>query len=178
MTDRLRFYTKTALAAAILSLLAPFAIPLGVIPLSFASLAISILAGLLGPGVGFLAVLIYLAIGAVGVPVYSGFTAGFGVLFGPSVGFFVGYIVLSLVAGFACRGKTAHRPWRTLPLLLLGELLLVSLGAVGYALMLKISLAKAMLVAFLPFLLPAILKAAFASYLIGRLRASKLSRIL
>ena len=178
MTKRLRFYTKTALAAAIISLLAPFAIPIGPIPLSFASLAISLLAGLLGPLVGFLAVLIYLAIGAVGVPVFSGFTAGFSILLGPSVGFFAGYIVLSLVAGFACRGKTAHRPWRILPFLLLGELLLVSLGAVGYALVLQLSLAKAMLVAFLPFLLPAILKAAAASYLVCRLRASKLLRIL
>lgn len=178
MTDRLRFYTKAALAAAIISLLAPFAIPLGVIPLSFASLAISILAGLLGPGVGFLAVVIYLAIGAVGVPVYSGFTAGFGILFGPSVGFFVGYLVLSLVAGFSVKCARSASLRRYLPPLLVGELLLVSLGAVGYALVLQISLAKAMLVAFLPFLLPAILKAVAASYLLLRLRASRFMRLL
>ena len=72
MKGRLRFYTKTALSAAILSLLAPIAIPMGPIPLTLSSLAISLLSGLLGGSVGFLATLVYLGLGAVGVPVFSG----------------------------------------------------------------------------------------------------------
>ena len=125
MKGRLRFYTKTALSAAILSLLAPIAIPMGPIPLTFSSLAISLLSGLLGGSVGFLATLVYLGLGAVGVPVFSGYTAGFGVLFGPSVGFFVGYLVLALISGLAARRSPGARAMSCLPLFLFGELCVI-----------------------------------------------------
>lgn len=176
MKRRLRFYTKTALAAAILSLLSPLSIPLGVFPLTLCSLAISLVSGLFGAGVGFLAVCVYLAIGAVGVPVFSGFSAGFGALLGPSIGFFVGYLALSLIAGQVARLSRAASPARLLPLLLLGELLLLSFGAVGYAIVLELSLAKAALAALLPFLLPAIIKALSAACLLARLRGSRFAR--
>lgn len=169
MKGRLRFYTKTALSAAILSLLAPIAIPMGPIPLTLSSLAISLLSGLLGGSVGFLATLVYLGLGAVGVPVFSGYTAGFGVLFGPSVGFFVGYLVLALISGLAARRSPGARAVSYLPLFLFGELSLLSLGAVGYALTLELSIASAVSAAFFPFLIPALCKAFLASLLLARL---------
>ncbi len=178
MKKRLRFYTETALAAAILSLLSPIAVPLGPLPLTLSSLAISTLSGVLGAAVGFLAVLVYLAIGAVGVPVYSGFTAGFGVLFGPSVGFFVGYLILAILSGQTAKLKSSARLRYYLPILLLGEAALLSLGAVGYALVLGISLAKAAAAAFLPFLIPAVCKAFFGAWLLSRLRRGRLLQIL
>ena len=178
MSRRLRFYTKTALSAAIISLLSPIAIPLGVLPLTLSSLAIALISGLVGPLVGFLAVTVYLAIGAVGVPVFSGFTAGFGAIFGPSVGFFVGYLALSLVSGLTAYLPTRASVLRHLPLLLLGELLLLTLGAVGYALMLGLSLAKAALAAFLPVLIPAVAKALCAALLLTRLKNSRFMRLL
>lgn len=178
MRGRIRFYTKTALAAAILSLLAPFAIPIGPIPLSFASLAVAVLSALLGSLVGSLAVLLYLAIGAVGVPVFSGFTAGFGILFGPSVGFFVGYLALALIAGRVARLPSGVSLARILPYLCLGELALLSLGSLGYAVMLRIPLWQAALSAFVPFLIPAALKAACGAVLLARLKKSRFMRLL
>ena len=176
MKGHLAFYTKTALAAAVLSLLSPIALPLGPIPLTLCSLAIATLAGLIGPLAAFLAVFVYLALGAVGVPVFSGYTAGFGVLFGPSVGFFVGYLVLALIAGQTARLQETVRWQAALPLLLLGELSLLCLGAVGYALVLRLSPAEALLAAALPFLLPALLKSLCAALLLARLRKSRLYR--
>ena len=178
MKKRLGFYTKAALAAAILSLLSPIAVPLGPLPLTLSSLLISVLSGVLGAAVGFLAVLVYLAIGAVGVPVFSGYTAGFGVLFGPSVGFFVGYLALSLLSGRVARLFSSTRPLRCLPFFLFGELTLLSLGAVGYALTLELSIASAAAAAFFPFLIPALCKAFFAAWLLARLRRGRLCEIL
>ena len=175
MKGRLRFYTKTALSAAILSLLAPIAIPMGPIPLTLSSLAISLLSGLLGGSVGFLATLVYLGLGAVGVPVFSGYKAGFGVLFGPSVGFFVGYLVLALISGLAARRSHGARAMSYLPLFLFGELSLLSLGAVGYALSLRLSIASAVSAAFFPFLIPALCKAFLASLLLARIGRARLN---
>ncbi len=49
---------------------------------------------------GTISYLIYLLIGLVGIPVFSGFTSGPGKLFGPTGGYLIGFIPLALIAGF------------------------------------------------------------------------------
>lgn len=70
--------TMTALMAAVTCILAPLSIPIGPVPISFTNLAIYLSLYLLGWKRGTISYLVYLLIGLVGVPVFSGFTGGIG----------------------------------------------------------------------------------------------------
>ena len=73
----------TALMAAALCVLGPLSVPIGAIPISLSNFVICLTAWLLGPKFGTLSVAVYLLIGLVGVPVFSGYGAGIAKLAGP-----------------------------------------------------------------------------------------------
>ena len=70
--------------------------PIGVIPISLATFAIYIIASLLVWHNTILVILVYIVIGAVGLPVFSGFRGGFRILLGYSGGYIFGYILMGL----------------------------------------------------------------------------------
>lgn len=84
---------------AVICILAPLSIPIGVVPISFTNLAVYIALYVLGVKKGTISYLVYLCIGLVGVPVFSGFTSGPGKLFGPTGGYLIGFILMAVIAG-------------------------------------------------------------------------------
>ena len=98
-----------ALMAALIALCAWISVPLGPGPFYHADLwhqehtselqsfGIFAALGLLGGRRGTLAFLIYLLLGIVGLPVFSGFSAGAGVLFGATGGYLLGYLAAALL---------------------------------------------------------------------------------
>lgn len=94
--------TLIGLTAAVTCILGPLsiAIPLSPVPLSFTNLALYFTAMILGCRKGTVSYLIYLLIGLIGIPVFSGFTAGPGKLLGPTGGYLIGFIFLALISGY------------------------------------------------------------------------------
>lgn len=84
---------------AVICILAPLSIPIGVVPISFTNLAVYIALYVLGVKKGTISYLVYLCVGLVGVPVFSGFTSGPGKLFGPTGGYLIGFILMAVIAG-------------------------------------------------------------------------------
>lgn len=84
---------------AVLCILAPMSIPIGPIPISLTNLVIYISLYVLGLKKTGVSYLVYLLIGLVGVPVFSGFSGGVGKLFGPTGGYLIGFIPMALIAG-------------------------------------------------------------------------------
>ena len=91
--------TITALMAAVTCILAPLSIPIGPVPISFTNLAIYLSLYLLGWKKGTISYLIYLLLGLVGLPVFSGFTGGPAKLAGPTGGYIIGFIAMAIIAG-------------------------------------------------------------------------------
>ena len=89
--------TITALMTAVTCILAPMSIPIGPVPISFTNLAIYLSLYLLGWKRGTISYLIYLLIGLVGLPVFSGFTGGPAKLAGPTGGYIIGFIVMAII---------------------------------------------------------------------------------
>ena len=85
-----------ALMAALIALCAWISVPLGPVPFTMQTFGIFAALGLLGGRRGTLAFLIYLLLGIVGLPVFSGFSAGAGVLFGATGGYLLGYLAAKL----------------------------------------------------------------------------------
>ena len=87
------------LMAAVMCLAAPFSVPIGPVPISLATLVIYFTIYLLGAASGTISCLIYLLLGLVGLPVFSGFTSGLEKLLGPTGGYLIGYLLMALVGG-------------------------------------------------------------------------------
>ena len=89
-----------AVMAALICVAAPFAVPMpGLVPISLATFAVYLAGGILGAKKGTIAVLIYVLLGAVGLPVFSGGAGGFAKLFGVTGGYIIGYIPCALLTG-------------------------------------------------------------------------------
>ena len=56
-----------------------------------------------------IATLLYLALGAAGLPIFSGFNGGFGALAGPTGGYLIGYLPAAYLAGVLCRKTQSYK---------------------------------------------------------------------
>ena len=100
----------SALFAALIVVGSYIAIPFVPVPLVLANF-FALLAGLLlGPVYGGLAVLLYLVLGALGLPVFAGGSGGFGHFASPTGGFLLGYLLEAVAAGFVARGMKQAKP--------------------------------------------------------------------
>src|SRR5215207_7696744 len=93
--------TRVALMAAVTAVAAQITVPIEPVPFTFQVLAVILSGLLLGPRYGALAQAVYVLVGAVGVPVFSGFAGGLGVILGPTGGYLVSYPIAAAVAGVA-----------------------------------------------------------------------------
>ena len=89
-----------ALFAALTCVLAPLAVPIGPVPISLTNLVIYFSLYVLGWQRATITYIVYLLLGLVGLPVFSGFSGGVGKLLGPTGGYLIGFIFLAAIAGF------------------------------------------------------------------------------
>lgn len=92
----------TALFVALTAVGAFIRIPTPTVPFTLQILFVFLAGILLGPGRGALSQLIYVLLGLVGVPIFTG-GGGFGYVFQPSFGFLLGYIGGAAVTGWIAR---------------------------------------------------------------------------
>lgn len=88
-----------ALFAAVTCVLAPLAVPIGPVPISLTNLVIYISLYVLGWKQGTITYIVYLLLGLAGLPVFSGFEGGIGKFAGPTGGYLVGFILMSVICG-------------------------------------------------------------------------------
>lgn len=82
----------------------------GLVPITLQTFGVLLAGAVLGPRRGFLAVVLYLLVGAVGLPVFSGGGAGPGVLAGPSAGYLFGFPLAAALCGFLVSRVRTARP--------------------------------------------------------------------
>ena len=98
--SRTRSIAFTALAIAIIAVSAWITVPIGPVPFTLQMFAVTFAIIVLTPRQAICAIAGYLALGAVGVPVFSGMRGGIGILMGPTGGFLWGYLIgVSLAVG-------------------------------------------------------------------------------
>lgn len=107
--------------------------PLGV-AITLQTLVVSLCGLVLGFGRGLAAVGLYLAVGLVGLPIFSGFRAGPAVLASPSAGYIIGFIVAVAVAGALAPAalRSRHKGLALFGAATLGMLLMHACGIVGF----------------------------------------------
>jgi biotin transport system substrate-specific component len=121
-----------ALFAALTCVLAPLSLPIGPVPISLATLVIYLAVCVLGAWKGTTSTLVYILLGLVGLPVFSGFSGGAGKLFGPTGGYIIGYIPLAIISGIFLE-KFATKWYMCLVGMILGTIACYALGTAWLA---------------------------------------------
>jgi biotin transport system substrate-specific component len=98
------------------------------VPWTLQPLAVFLLGAALGARRGALAMLMYLAEGAAGLPFFAGGAAGFAHLLGPTGGYLFGFVPAAFVIGFCAERGWDRSPWRTFAAMTLGSIVLFTCG--------------------------------------------------
>lgn len=152
-----------AVMAAVICVLAPIAVPVGPVPFTVGTLAIYLTAYLLGGAWGTASTLVYLLVGLVGAPVFSGYMGGPSRLAGPTGGYLVGYLPMALLMGavvqwscrrFAGEGKKGAAAALTIQFfgLAAGTAVLYAFGTAWYCVQAEAELSKALAGCLYPFI--------------------------
>ena len=166
-----RQISSTALMAAVICILSPIAIPLaGQVPVSLATLAVMLTGALLGPYLGTLAVLIYLLLGGIGLPVFAGWTGGFALLFGMTGGYLFGYLPLAFLTGLAAEKMKHPGDWKILTAgMIAGTAVLYLIGTAWFMKYTGMDLTASLAACVIPFLPGDCLKMIITCILVPRL---------
>ncbi len=168
------------LFTAIVAVLSQIAIPLPTnVPVTLQTFAVALAGYFLGCIKGTVSIVVYVLLGAVGVPVFSNWKGGFSVLTGYTGGFIFGFILFALMCGIGSTFFSSKK--------LTGKAIALSLGIAGliidhacgiavYAGVAKISLAKSFLTVSLPFLLKDVISVA-AAYFISEELVKRLAKM-
>ena len=99
-----KMLTFCALITAILCITCPLSVSFGTIPITFSLFTIMLCSRIFGSKIALISTLCYLILGLCGLPVFSNFTSGVGILFSLTGGFVFSYPLVALVSGV----KTKH----------------------------------------------------------------------
>lgn len=163
-SNKLRIMLKVAIFASITAILAQVEIPLPLIPISGQTLAVGIAATILGSRQGALAMVLYMAIGAVGLPVFAGFSGGPQVLVGPSGGYVFGFIAAAYVTGLILEKTKFSIPMAVIANIM-GMVVTLLFGTVQLKFVLDLGWDAAIVAGVYPFLVVGFIKAFLASWI-------------
>lgn len=158
--------TKMALLVALLCVSAYIMFPLPFTPIMIIATTIvyNLAAFLLTPKQTFIVALIYTFIGAIGLPVFSGGTGGFGKLIGPTGGFLISFILAYPVVSYF-KGSTPSLLRYTLVAVLIGMPLTYIGGVAWLMVSLQMSLWAALTAGVFPFIIGDVIKCILAAYI-------------
>lgn len=163
------------IGAAVVALAAQVAVPLPftMVPLTLQPLAVLVVGGLLGAAGGAAALALYLAAGAVGLPVFAGGAAGAIHLIGPTGGYLLAYPVAAAVTGRLCRnadGRTGGAAVARALLASVAGMAVIHVGGVSQLALLSGSPEAAFRLGFVPFFANDLVKVGLAALVILGLR--------
>lgn len=171
-----RDISYAALSVALIAVCSWISVPAltpTMVPFTMQTFAVCLVTALLGLRLGLWSVLCYLLLGAVGVPVFAGFSGGFAALLGVTGGYLVGFVFTALAVGLA-----VDKLGRSLPVLMismaLGILLCYTFGTLWFVAVYTrtsspIGIAAALAWCVVPYLIPDAVKIVLASLITRRL---------
>lgn len=163
-----------ALFAVLIAICAWISIP-ATVPFTLQTFAVLCAMGLLGGKRSTVAILLYLLMGAVGLPVFSNFGGGLGKLLGVTGGYLVGFLAATLVYWLFTK-LAGEKYWARLCGMVLGLLVCYAFGTAWFMVAYApatgpVSLAAALGMCVLPFLIPEAIKVTLAAFIVKVLPA-------
>ena len=154
--DAVSRLTRMALCTAVLCTVAPLSLPIGPVSLTLGVFGVLLCGALLPPDQALLATTAYLLLGLAGLPVFAGFGAGPGALFGVTGGYLLAYPLIAAVLSGVC--AITRRPAARMAGVALANLCCYTLGTGWFMWMTGQALLPALTACVLPFVLPDLFK--------------------
>ena len=99
----------TALMTAVMCVASFVTIPVGAVPVTLQTFVVYIACAVLGTKKAVISVVLYLLLGMLGLPVFSSFRGGIGVLVGATGGYILGFLLIALISGLIIVKKQHNR---------------------------------------------------------------------
>lgn len=154
--------------AAIVAVCAQISFQIGPVPFTLQVFAIFLASLILPPKYAFLSLLVYDLLGAVGVPVFAGFSGGLSKFIGPTGGYLIAFPIAAFVISYINTKKPLKNEIaNSILALILGLAIIYIIGFLYLSWAAHMTLKQAFAAGVLPFIIPDIIKLAIA-YLIAR----------
>lgn len=162
-----------ALFACLMAICSWISIP-GEVPFTLQTMGVFLAIGLLGGKRGTLAVLVYILMGVVGLPVFSGFSGGIGKLVGVTGGYIVGFLASALVM-WAMEALLGKKKWVLALSMVIGLLVCYAFGTAWFMVLYTsskgaITLGAVLGMCVIPYIIPDVIKIAVALLLTNILK--------
>lgn len=172
-SEKTKSMVYVSMFAVIIAICSWISIP-SAVPFTLQTMAVFLACGLLGGKRGTMAVLIYILLGAVGLPVFAGFSGGLGVLFGSTGGYIVGFLFSALIM-WAMEKISGNRKVILILSMVIGLLVCYAVGTAWFMLVYTKTTGAVTLLTVLgwcvfPFIIPDAVKIAIAYILTLRLK--------
>ncbi len=131
MQNKIFSMVQIAICTAILVVCALVTIPMpSGVPITLQTFGVALVGYLLGFKKSIVSLLLYIALGVIGLPVFSGFGSGFGALLGYTGGFIWGFVLMAGICGLS---KKQGKIYLAIPISIVGLLVCDVFGAIQYA---------------------------------------------
>ena len=157
-----RQLTLIGVMTAVTCILGPLSLPIGIVPISLTNLVIYFAVYVLGRKRATLSYVVYLFIGLIGLPVFSGFSGGFAKLFGPTGGYLIGFIFMAFISGIFI-DKFSNKIYMCFLGMILGTIATYIFGTAWLAYQAHLTFNAALAVGVVPFIPGDLIKMIIAS---------------
>ncbi len=152
---------------ALVAISAQVVVPLWPVPITGQTLAVLLVGSALGALRGSLAMVLYAVLGVAGLPVFSDASSGASVLFGPTGGYIVGFILAAAFTGWLAQRSWDRKIVQAILGFLGGTVLTFAIGLPWLAVALKIDLIQTLEGGLFPFIVGGIIKSVLAAGIIS-----------
>ena len=151
MKKTINYMTTCAILVAIICVLGGISIPIGPVSITLATLGVYLVGCLVKPKYALLVIACYIALGAMGLPVFSNWSGGIAKLIGPTGGYILGYLICVLVQSMIIT-RFKNKLWVYFVATLFGTVFIYFFGTLFLCLLHQMNIWSALMSAVVPFL--------------------------
>lgn len=166
-SSSIRQHVMCAFFTAVMAVFSQIIIPIQPVPISMGSMAALMAGAILGKKYGALSMILYILLGAVGLPVFAAARSGLPVIFGPGGGFIAGYVLMAFFVGWIAE-KYGYRLQVMIPAMAGGTLICYACGLAWFMVLTKTGLWAALTMCVFPFIIGDIVKVCLGAVLVNR----------
>ena len=152
MSISIKTISVCAIMTALCCILGPLSIPIGAVPISLTVISVYLCVYALGTWKATLAIIVYLLLGLVGLPVFSGFQGGPAKLFGVTGGYIIGFVFMAIISGLFIDHFSSKHWYMHIIGMILGTSICYLFGTIYFMIQTNMSLQATLAVCVYPFL--------------------------
>jgi Uncharacterized conserved protein len=187
-SEKIQKMVLASLFAALIAVGSYIRIPVGPIPITLQTFFVLLAAVTLGRKWGVVSIIVYLLVGFIGFPVFTGGSGGIGILFGPTGGYLYSFVLVAYLVGLLSEKLNAKLNTKlnakSIPLFIisifiisaLGSFLILGIGTIHLAVFTGHDIYPAIFVGFIPFVIGDLIKS-MAVALISPIVRKKFNRV-